>query len=144
MAKEPAFAFVLEELMSSRLADRVRVKAMFGAHAVYVGDKIHFILRDKGDATRRDDGIWVVIHADHVKAVRAEFPELRRIELFRKMGVKQIPTWWNLPETSGGFEADAGRLIELVLRGDERLGKVPKSKLPKKKKPKPKSKAKRK
>lgn len=131
MAKEPAFAFVIEELMSSRIADQVRIKAMFGAHAVYRGDKIHFILRHKGDGTRRDDGIWVVIGEDHVTSVRKDFPALRKIEIFEGMSKKANPTWWNLPETAPSFESDAGQLIELVLRGDERLGKIPKSKLPK-------------
>lgn len=133
MRKEPAFAFVIEELLSSRIGDQVRVKAMFGAHAVYISDKIHFILRHRGDTTRRDDGIWVVIAEDSIDAVRKDFPALRKIEIFQKRSSKAIPSWWNLPETSPSFEADASELVALVLRGDKRLGKIPKSKLPKSK-----------
>ena len=38
-----AHPFVLEELQSLLSQDRLRVKAMFGSHAVYVDEKIVFI-----------------------------------------------------------------------------------------------------
>ena len=81
--KTPAHSFVLEELQDSPLAGRIRTRPMFGSHAVYVDQKIVFILRQRDNPkTLRDNGIWVAMLPEFTDSVRREFPALRPIELF--------------------------------------------------------------
>jgi hypothetical protein len=51
------FEFVLDELADVEPSTR----SMFGCTAVYVEEKIVFILRDKKD---RDDGVWIATTKD--------------------------------------------------------------------------------
>ena len=129
--KGPAFAFVVEELLDSMIAERVRVRAMFGAHAVYIGPKLHFFLRQRPDKeTRRDNGMWVVIEPDHVTSVRKQFPSLRPIEIFAAYAsTGGFTHWLNLPDSDDGFEQTALEFCRLVIGGDPRLGKVPKERV---------------
>ena len=72
-----AHPFVLEELQSLLSPDRLRVKAMFGSHALYVDEKIVFILRHRGTP---DDGVWVALSdTAHAQSLSREFPTLRMI-----------------------------------------------------------------
>lgn len=136
--KELEFPFVLEELENAIAgAAPVTTRYMFGSHALYVGDKIHFILRHKdGDDTGYDNGLWVVLAEEEEPnmSVRRQFPALRPIRMFSDMVKKSYPTWVNLPEDHDQFEELALEIIGLIGEGDLRFGKVPKSKLPKKKK----------
>ncbi len=101
---------------------------MFGSHAVYIDEKIVFILRQKDDPqTRRDDGLWVAIAPDAAESVLRDFPALRPIELFAAMGRKGFSGWMNLPVGNDGFEETALALCRRVIDGDPRLGKIPKS-----------------
>jgi len=100
---------------------------MFGSHAVYVDEKIVFILRQKGELkTLRDDGLWVAMLPENNDALRREFPALRPIELFAARGRKGFSGWLNLPEGDDGFEATALAICRLVINGDPRIGKLPK------------------
>ena len=128
--KGPKFPFILEELQDSSLGRRVRTRPMFGSHAVhavYVDEKIVFILRQKGDRTQRDDGLWVAMMPEHTDSLSRDFPALRLIELFAARGRKGFTGWLNLPETDDGFEETALSICRLVITGDPRIGKVPKS-----------------
>ena len=120
-----AYSFVLEELHSGLSPDRIRVRAMFGSHALYVDEKIVFILRKKGDPkTIRDDGVWVALAGpEHRPSLAKDFPSLRAIEMFEKRG---FAGWLNLPESEDGFEEAALELCRLVGKRDSRIGKVPK------------------
>ena len=83
------FSFVLEELLDSALSPRVRTRPMFGSYAVYVSEKIVFILRNKNEARSiRDDGMWVATQPEHTGSIRREFSTLRQIELFAARGKK--------------------------------------------------------
>lgn len=131
--KEPAFAFILDEIMSSKIGGQITVKPMFGAHAIYRADQILFILRRKDDpATARDNGMWVVSSGVDQEGLMAEFKALRAIEMFGDMyGHSKkggIGSWINLPEEAPTFESDAISLVELATRFDPRLGKIPGSK----------------
>lgn len=54
-----------------------------------------------------------------------DFPMMRSIEIFGPG-----PTGWQvLPLESESFESDVLKACELVLRGDVRLGKVPKARI---------------
>lgn len=116
-----AYPFVLEELQSLMSPDRLRVKAMFGSHALYVDEKIVFILRSKGT---RDDGVWVALSDPvHAPAMRKAYPALRGIEMFAE---RAFTDWLNLPASEEGFEEVALELCALIGKRDSRLGKVPK------------------
>ena len=126
--KAPPFAFVLEELLDSNLAPRVHTRPMFGCHAVYVDEKIVFILRQKQEKkTLRDDGVWVAMLPEHTESIKREYPSLRPIELFASGGRKSFSGWLNLPATEDGFEETVLAICRQVIHGDPRLGKVPKS-----------------
>ncbi len=123
LQKPLPFAFVLDELAD---LDPL-VRPMFGCHAIYLGSKIVLILREKGDATSNDDGVWVATTADHHESLRRDFPSLRSIELFGPG-----PSGWQvLPSDSDSFEEDALRICKWVRRADPRIGKIPKTKKPK-------------
>jgi hypothetical protein len=94
---------------------------MFGCLAVYVEEKIVFVLREKKGA---DDGVWVATTKDHHASLRRELPSLRSIEIF---GVGETG-WQVLPVDVGDFEESVLRACALVRAGDPRIGKVPKAK----------------
>jgi hypothetical protein len=121
--KEPPYSFVLEELKESPIAPRLRTKPMFGCTAVYIGLKIVFILRKKDDPPSHDDGIWVAMLPEHNASVLRELASLRPISFFRE---RAFNGWMNLPEDAGGFEEAALEACRLVIRGDPRIGKIPK------------------
>ena len=131
MKKPIPFSFVLDELAESHLARRVRTKAMFGSHAVYVDEKIVFILRSKGDAkTSPDNGVWVAMLPEHSESVRRDYPILRPIEMF---AAKAFAGWLNAPAESDSFEETALALCGRVIAGDARIGKMIKPKKARKK-----------
>src|SRR4051794_30225098 len=69
-----AYPFVLDLLSTLETSTR----AMFGATAVYLDERVLFILRQKGD---QDDGMWLAYEPDAETDVLALFPHLQRIEL---------------------------------------------------------------
>jgi hypothetical protein len=113
------FEFVLEQLYS---LDPI-VKPMFGCHAIYVQNKIVLMLRRKEDFPE-DNGVWVASTPEHKSKLKAEFPTLRSIGLFGEV----TSTWQNLPQISDSFEEDVKRICELILKRDQRIGKIPKTK----------------
>ncbi|MES2965682.1 MAG: hypothetical protein V4760_17505 [Bdellovibrionota bacterium] len=118
--KSVPFDFVLELLAEME----PYTKLMFGCTSVYVGSRIVFILRDRGNPAP-DDGVWIATTADHHASLRAELPSMRDIELFGPG-----PTGWQvLPVSADGFEESVRLACEMVLKGDERIGKTPKTKL---------------
>ncbi|MGH9679825.1 MAG: hypothetical protein ACRD4Y_07725 [Candidatus Acidiferrales bacterium] len=126
--KEPAFPFIHDELFESILASRVRTHPMFGCHAVYIDEKIVFILRNKHEAkTLRDDGLWVAMMPEHRESLRLDYPALRPIEMFAARGREGFGGWLNLPASEDGFEETALALCRLVIQGDPRIGKIPKA-----------------
>lgn len=124
----PPFAFVLQELEEAGLAPRLRTRPMFGSHAVYLDEKIIFILRKKDDATTsRDNGVWVAALPENEVSLKREFPSARLIEMFQLPGRRVFSGWLNLPENEDGFEAAVLQACRLVIKGDSRIGKFPKS-----------------
>lgn len=109
-------AFVLEALDAVSPVTR----PMFGCVAVYVGERIVFVLRDKTGAPA-DNGVWLATTEDHHRALRREFPHMRSIHLFGKA----VTGWQVLPVDAPDFEEAALRACELVLARDPRIGKIP-------------------
>jgi hypothetical protein len=97
-------------------------RPMFGCLAVYVGEKIVFILRDKPGKTA-DNGVWLATTKEHHESLRGEFPNMRSIRVLGKG--KKITGWQVLPADAPDFEAAALRACELVVSADPRIGKVP-------------------
>ncbi len=95
---------------------------MFGCLAVYVGDKIVLILRDKGKSP--DTGVWLSTSQEHHASLRADFPNMRSIQLLGRGGVTG---WQVLPADAPDFEEAALRACELIAARDPRIGKVPKA-----------------
>jgi hypothetical protein len=116
-ARKLPFDFVLREL--EELGPYTR--PMFGCHAVYVEEKIVFILRDDREP-REDNGVWVATTREHHASLRRELPGLRSITVLAGGGVTG---WQILPADSDGFEESVLRACELVRCGDPRIGKVP-------------------
>ena len=122
--KPSPHAFVLDAL--SELEPRTR--PMFGCLAVYVGEKIVLILRDK-PKFREDNGVWICTTQEHHASLRLEFPNMRSVAL---LGGK-ITGWQVLPVDASDFEESALQACELVIKRDPRIGKVPGAKQSKKK-----------
>ncbi|MFZ0773524.1 MAG: hypothetical protein WCA49_08605 [Candidatus Sulfotelmatobacter sp.] len=108
-----------------------RTHPMFGCLAVYVRDKIVLILRDKPSQTA-DNGVWLATTEEHHNSLRPEFPNMRSIQILGK----KVTGWQVLPSDAPDFEESAMRACELVLAGDPRIGKVPKSRSKSKSAPK--------
>jgi hypothetical protein len=95
---------------------------MFGCLAIYVGDKIVLILRDKREPDA-DNGVWLATTEEHHESLRGEFPNMRSIRVFGK----KVTGWQVLPADAADFEETALRACELVAARDPRIGKVPKA-----------------
>jgi hypothetical protein len=115
------FAFVLDELERFHPTTR----PMFGCTAVYVGEKIVLVLRER-PTSRRDNGVWVATVGEHHESLSKELPSLRGIEV---LGA-QSSGWRIVPADSASFEDEVLHVCELVLARDPRIGKVPKARRP--------------
>jgi len=111
--------FVLDAMTT--LAPRTR--PMFGCVAIYVGDKIVFLLRDKPSGAA-DNGVWIATSKEHHESLHREFPNMRSIGLLGK----EVTGWQVLPVNAPHFEKSAIRACEFVIERDPRIGKVPKGK----------------
>jgi hypothetical protein len=108
--------FVLDALASLS----PRTNPMFGCLAVYAGDKIMLVLRDKREKTA-DNGVWLATTQEHHDSLRREFPNMRSIGVLGK----KVTGWQLIPADTPDFEEAALHACELILAGDERIGKVP-------------------
>ena len=114
--KSIPFGFVLDELESLS----PYTKPMFGCTAIYVGDQIILVIRER-DSHPEDNGIWVATEKEHHTSLRNTFPALRSIAL---LGAS--PTNWQvLPSDDSSFEEAAFGLCKLILKRDPRIGKIP-------------------
>jgi len=122
--RKPApYAFVLDAV--SRLP--IETRSMFGCLAVYVGDKIVLMLRER-QIQVEDNGVWLATTKEHHQSLRSEFPHMRSIQQFGR----EVTGWQVLPADAPDFESAALRACELILARDPRIGKVPKGRRPRK------------
>ena len=117
--KQKPHRFVLDAVASLEPTER----AMFGALALYVGEKIVFILRDKKDDPQAN-GVWLAVSPENREGLRSVFPNAQPVRI---MG-KEISGWELLSAEAADFEESALRACELVVARDSRIGKVPKKK----------------
>ena len=113
--KKIPFDFVLDNLIPLS----PEVKPMFGCHAVYVDEKIVFILRDREDHPE-DNGVWIATSKEHHESLKKEFPSMHSIRLLGS----GITNWQVLPANSDDFENSVIRACELVLKEDTRIGRI--------------------
>ena len=114
--KSLPYEFVLDALAPLHPYTR----PMFGCLAVYAGDKILLVLRDKPDQTQ-DNGVWLATSPEHHASLRREFPHMRSIAV---LGAK-VTSWQILPADAPDFEQSALRACDLAIAGDPRIGKIP-------------------
>jgi hypothetical protein len=93
---------------------------MFGCVAVYVGERIVLVLRDKLTYPR-DNGVWLATTPEHHESLRRDFPNMRSIQLLGK----EVTGWQVLPVDAPDFEQASLRACEFIVAGDSRIGKVP-------------------
>ena len=117
--KNPPYAFVTEALSGTDL----RMRAMFGCTAVYVGEKITFVLCDR-EAMREDIGVWVCIPDEFTKPMKEAYPDLRGVSFFEN----ENSAWQCLPASNPRFEELALHFCAMARRGDPRIGRIPKTK----------------
>src|ERR1700689_3631749 len=110
------YEFVLDAVAS--LSPETR--SMFGCLAVYVGDKIVLILRDRRGETA-DNGVWLATTEQHHESLLREFSHMRSIQLFGN----KVTGWQVLPVDAPDFEEAALRACELIVARDPRIGKGP-------------------
>ena len=96
---------------------------MFGALAVYVGEKIVFLLRDR-PADPQANGVWIAIPTEFQESLREDFPNAGPVRILGK----DISGWHLLAGDADDFETSALHACELVVRNDPRVGKVPNKK----------------
>ncbi len=115
--KSAPHEFVLDALAGQAPVTR----PMFGCLAVYIGEKIVLILRDRPDSPE-DNGVWLATTAEHHKSLKRDFPSMRSIQLF---GL-ETTHWQVLAVDTPDFEQAALRACALIIARDRRIGKVPK------------------
>ena len=115
------FDFVLEQLFPLE----PRVKPMFGCHAIYIGNKIVLTLRNKTEHLD-DNGIWISTKAEHHASLKKILPSMRSIQV---LGNGQT-NWQIIPADADDFEESAIKICDLILKGDLRIGNVPKARKP--------------
>lgn len=118
MSKRIPYEFILDHLVEVD----VTVKPMFGSHVVHVGDKVMLYLIDKpGDP---DNGVCLATTAEAIPLLEREFPSMRPQEAYGP----DATDWRLLPADADDFEESVVKACELIVAGDERIGRVPKGK----------------
>lgn len=116
-----AFPFVLELLSSADY----RVKPMFGCHALYIGEKLMLIMRNREEHTEAN-GVWLSTDFSHHDSLRELMPSLTSVYILSD-GKKET-SWQMIPLSADDFEESVTLACELILKNDPRIGKIPKSK----------------
>ena len=127
MNRKIPFEFVLEALLPLN----PRVNPMFGAFGVYVGEKIVLALRNKEDH-QEANGVWIATKSEYHSSLKKIFPSMHSIYLLSDG--KAETQWQMLPQDADDFESSAIKICELILQGDERIGRIPKPRKKKRKK----------
>ncbi len=115
--KQDPFPFVLEELSSIRPT----VKRMFGFTSIYLDEKLLCSLRDSIKQPG-SNGMWLYTTTEHVESLAREFPQLPKRQVWRSRSGNKA--WIILASRLEEFEEFAFKACELILRGDQRIGRV--------------------
>jgi hypothetical protein len=96
---------------------------MFGCFAVYVKDKIVLALRNRTEHLH-DNGVWLATKREYHESLRNDLGSIRTIRL---LGNRES-NWQNLPMDADRFEEDVVKACKFILKGDARIGTIPKEK----------------
>ena len=107
--------WVIEPLMNE---PTYRERAMFGAHACYLYDRLMLLLCSRGAEPWQ--GLLVPTEREHQPSLLAELPS--------PVVHPVIGKWLYMSEDLEGFDDTALRLVDLIMREDPRMGVVGKSK----------------
>lgn len=113
--RKSPFQFVLDEL----LPIRPTVRQSFGLTYVYLDGKLLLSIRNS-EKQPRFNGVWLYTQAEHIESLRKEFPQLPSRSFWRSGN----NGWVILASTLEDFEECAFKACELVLGGDQRIGRV--------------------
>ncbi|MBI4929804.1 MAG: hypothetical protein HY841_03510 [Bacteroidetes bacterium] len=125
MKKKIPFDFILDYLHPLEIT----VKPMFGCHAIYAKEKIILIVRKKADHSDAN-GVWLATGKEHHDSLRKELPSMKSVYILSDG--KNETGWQMIHENAGDFEESVTKICELILKGDERIGKIPKARKKKK------------
>lgn len=117
-SKNIPFHFILDYLA----AVDVMIKPMFGMYAIYVGQKIVLILRQRKDHPDTN-GVWIATRPEHHKSLKEELPSLCSISTYFD-GARETE-WQVLPATADDFESSVIKVCSMITRGDQRIGRIP-------------------
>ena len=109
------FPFIIDELESLRPT----VRTVFGFTHVYLEDKLLFSLRDSATQPG-SNGMWLYTTIEQADSLAREFTDLPRRQIWRS-GKK---AWIVLASRLGNFEEHAFKACELILHGDQRIGRL--------------------
>lgn len=116
MAKIP-FDWVLENLYTLEIS----TKPMFGAYGVYAKGKILLILREK-NSMPEINGIWVATDKKYHDQLVKEIPALQPFSI----DGTAPGHWLLLSSADDDFEENINTVCNMILKGDERLGRITK------------------
>ena len=120
-ANSIAFPFLLDLLIGLDY----KIKPMFGCHAIYKEEKILMILRSKADH-KESNGVWIATEFQHHESLIKIFPCLIDVNILSPQGNKTA--WQMIPSNTENFEECVVLLCQMILKGDKRIGKIPKRK----------------
>lgn len=118
--KNIPFDFVFDYLVPVE----VTVKPMFGLFALYVGEKIVLILRQRTKYPEIN-GVWIATNEEHHKSLKKDFPSLRSISNYSDDTIET--EWQLLPVDRDDFENAVIKVCEFIKNNDLRIGRIPKS-----------------
>lgn len=119
MKKKIPFKFIFDYLHPLNIT----VKSMFGCHAIYSGGKILLITRKKDDHTDAN-GVWIATGKEHHTSLKKEFPSMKSVYILSDG--KSETGWQMIHENADDFEESVIKICEMILKGDTRIGKIPK------------------
>ncbi len=126
MKKKIPFEFILDYLHPLELT----IKPMFGCHAIYANGKIQLIVRKKDDHSDAN-GVWIATGKEHHESLKQELPSMQSVYILSDG--KRETGWQMIHEDAYDFEEAVTMVCQMILSGDERIGKIPKKKIRKSK-----------
>jgi hypothetical protein len=117
--KKIPFAFAIEELDALSPV----IKPMFGGCIVYIGEKMTLFLCDR-EKLPGFKGVLLATTPEDYRSLAREFSSTR------DMGAQKIGKhpWLHIPAEAADFEEQVLKACELILKGDQRIGRTPEEK----------------
>ena len=121
MKKKIPFDFILDYLHPLEIS----IKPMFGCHAIYANGKILLIVRKKDDHEDAN-GVWIATGKEYHESLRKELPSMKSVYILSNG--KNETGWQMIHEDANDFEESVIKICSMIVKQDDRIGKIPKSK----------------